>query len=353
MGRPAVSVRLIQDHGSWNRLLDGLGGLADVYFRPAYAALYARPGDVNELFVFEQGGETFLLPWLVREIESQSDRPLFDFETAYGYGGPLSTSDDAAFLAAAWEALVAHCRARGVVCGFIRFHPLLDNHRWAAHGAVTVIDDRQTVALTLSKDRDTVLAGYASETRRKVRKAEQAGVVVTGRADQAALEVFARLYETHMRELDAHEDYFFGDDYFRAIPSLGANSWRVYLAEREGEVLGGALILLSARWAHYHLSSSLKAYTAFGPNNLLRHAVTMDLLGGGRERLHYGGGRTAAADDSLLRFKAGYSPERTTFRFGKVMIDRAAYDSVCAGWAQDHPDLVERFGGRFLKYRYR
>jgi hypothetical protein len=344
-----MSLRLVSDTGEWDAVLDRLAGhgLDDVYFRPAYAALY---GGGAELALYEDDGGLFALPWLVRPID---DTGLSDFETPYGYGGPLSTSDDPAFLGRAWTALAGHGRERGIVCGFVRFHPLLDNHRWVVPEAAQVVEDRQTVILSLAKDRDTVMAGYSSDTRRKVRKGEQAGVTVTARADPGSLAEFARLYDAHMRELEAHDDYFFGDEYFQAVAGLGDGAWRVYLAERQGEVLGGALILLSARWAHYHLSSSLRAFNAHCPNNMLRHAVTMDLLGSGRQALHYGGGRTSDPDDSLLRFKAGYSPERATFRFGKVMLDRPAYDRLCADWAARHPDQVERFGGRFLKYRYR
>jgi hypothetical protein len=339
----------------WNALFDQLArhGLDDVYFRPAYASLHAKSGDSSELFVFEEGTETFTMPWLVRQIQSPAVHSVFDFETAYGYGGPLSTTDDSAFLAAAWRQIEDHCRRRGIVCGFIRFHPLLDNHRWAKSDCVTVVDDRQTVVLTLSKDRERVLADYSRDTRSKVRKSEKAGVTVSVRSDADALKVFARLYDAHMKELGAHEDYLFGDQYFHTIPSLGGGAWRVYLAERQSEVLGGALILLSGRWAHYHLSSSLKVHSTFAPNAILRHAVTMDLLGGARERLHYGGGRTSATNDSLLHFKTGFSPERATFRFGKFMCDPSAYDALCTDWAETHPHLVDRFGGRFLKYRYR
>ncbi|HSP16250.1 MAG TPA: GNAT family N-acetyltransferase [Thermoanaerobaculia bacterium] len=325
----------------------------DVYFRPAYCALYARPDDSSELFVFEMEGEVFALPWLVRPIESPAVRSLFDFETPYGYGGPLSTSSDPAFLGAAWNALEGHCSRRGIVCGFIRFHPLLENHRWVHSRSVTVVNDRQTVVLTLSKERDRVLADYSPDTRRNVRKGEKAGVKISVHTDAASLKVFACLYAAHMKELDAHDDYLFGEGYFNAVPTLGNGAWRVYLAERQGEVLGGALILLSGRWAHYHLSSSLKAHNAFAPNAMLRHAVTMDLLGKSQERLHYGGGRTAAADDSLLRFKGGFSPERAAFHFGGLICDPAAYEAICSHWAWTRPDLAEKYGGRFLRYRYK
>ncbi|KIL97765.1 hypothetical protein CCC_00826 [Paramagnetospirillum magnetotacticum MS-1] len=346
----------VTDTAAWTVLLKRLDafGLDDIYFRPAYAALYARPGDSIEAFTFEHDDQIFLLPWVVRAIETDTPGgPAFDFETPYGYGGPLSTSDDPAFITAAWEALTEHCRQRGIICGFLRFHPLLDNHRWADPSLVGVVDDRQTVVLSLGQSPESVTTAYARETRNKVRKAEKTGVNVAVRTDCNGLERFAHLYAEHMAELGAHEDYLFGEDYFNAIQTLGDGNWRVYLAQYDGMDIGGALVLLSRRFAHYHLSSSLRAHAALAPNNLLRHAVTMDLLNSGRERLHYGGGLSGDPADSLLRFKAGYSPERACFRFGTFIADGARHEAIRAEWSLRFPHLVERFGRRLLCYRYR
>jgi hypothetical protein len=351
-----MSGRVVTDPAEWTRLLAVFDriGLDDVYFRPAYAMLHAGPESRAEAFAYEAGGEVFFMPWLVHPIACPAlARPAFDFETPYGYGGPLATTPDPAFLAEAWTALGDASRARGIVCGFLRLHPLLENHRFCPATFVDVVRDRETVVLTLDRDPKTLWSGYSSKTRGKVRKGQKAGVEVQMYSDAEALATFATLYETHMTELDAHEDYFFGEAYFRKIRDLGAGTFRVYLARHEGRTLGGALVLLSRRWAHYHLSSSLKAFFPLVPSNVLRHAVAMDLLNGPWEKLHFGGGRTSDPKDRLLTFKAGYSPERAVFRFGKYMADREAYDTLCAWWTETHPDLAGRFGARFLKYRYR
>lgn len=330
----------------------GKYGLDDIYFRADYANLYASRGRTAELFVFEMESDIFMMPWLVRPIVSDAlDGPAFDFETPYGYGGPLSTSDDPAFLAAAWTALSNHCCDRHMISGFIRFHPLLDNHRWAATGNIRLVDDRQTVTLTLGQDRKAIWEGYSASTRNKIRKGEKAGVTVHPNVGREALATFACLYHLHMEELEAHEDYFFGDSYFQAISNLGDDAYRVYLAKHKDQIVGGALVLLSHRWAHYHLSSSPREFSMLSPNNMLRHAVAMNLADGPQERIHFGGGRTADPEDSLLKFKAGYSRERTWFRFGCYIGDQNSYDLLCEHWAEANPHLVSRFGNRFLRYR--
>ncbi len=280
------------------------------------------------------------------------DGPLFDFETPYGYGGPLATSDNAVFLDDAWAEIGEACRAQNIVCGFIRLHPLLDNHRFCAAGAVDVVTDRQTVVLSLNKDKARVWDDYTSSTRGKIRKAQRAGVTVTAEIGDRALSTFGETYQAHMAELGARDEYLFNSTYFQAIGALGDNAHRVYLARHAGQVVGGALVLLSRRLAHYHLSSSLRAHANLAPNNMLRHAAAMDLLDGPWETLHFGGGRTSDPSDSLFKFKAGYSPERATFRFAKFVADRPAYEALCHGWAKANPGLSEKFGSHFLKYRY-
>ncbi|WP_074220442.1 GNAT family N-acetyltransferase [Rhodovulum sp. ES.010] len=343
------------DPRDWTNALSAFErvGLDDVYFRASYAALHLGPDEHPEAFLYEADGELFFMPWLVRQIDCPAlSRPAYDFETPYGYGGPLATCSAPDFLAEAWRALGDVSRDRNVVCGFMRLHPLLENGRFCPDAFVEVVRDRETVVLSLDKSPEEVWAEYSGQTRNKVRKGQKAGVEVVARSDTEALRTFAAVYEDHMVELGADEGYFFGEDYFLRMADLGQEAFRVYLARHEGRLLGGALILLSRRWAHYHLSSSLAAFNALVPNNMLRHAVAMDLLGGPWEKLHFGGGRTPDPKDSLLKFKAGYSPERAVFQYGKYLADDETYRRVCDWWAEEHPDAAERFGQRFLKYRY-
>lgn len=325
----------------------------DIYFRLDYSQLYTHPDGRPEAFVFEQGPDVFVLPYILRPIESTVlDSVAFDFESAYGYGGPLATTCNPAFLAQAWESFRDLCFERGIVAGFLRFHPLLDNQHFAEHGLVNVVRDRQTVATSLDKTPEEVWHDYFSDTRNKVRKSQKLGVTVQPATGLEVLLAFYRIYEQHMEELEAYSSYFFGEDYFRAIHMLGEDSYRVYLARLDNEVLGGALVLLSPRFAHYHLSSSAKRYNAYAPNVMLRHAVTYDLLGSGRRLLNHGGGRTSDPEDSLLRFKSGFSPERRTFHFGTFIGNEENYRRLCDHWSLSHPELMQRFGARFLRYRF-
>ena len=326
-------------------------GLNDVYFDHRYVSLYTSPSRTAEAFVYETDDALFFLPYLIDEIQTDI-ADLYDFETAYGYSGPLSTSRDPKFLDNAWKAFDTMCTERGVVAGFIRFHPHMENHRFAVPRNMTIIPDCETVYIDLNQDEDAVWQGYASDNRNRIRKSMKMGVVVEIHREAAALTTFSRFYLKRMEELSADESYRFGQDYFRGIGDLGSDRFRVYLAKHGNEIIGGALILLSGRYAHFHLSASPVEFREFSANNRLRHDVIVDLLGQGLEILNFGGGRTGDPKDPLLNFKSRFSRARAQRYIGKYVVGQADYDAVCAAWRGAHPDKVDAYGNHLMCYRY-
>ena len=118
-------------------------------------------------------------------------------------------------------------------------------------------------------------------------------------------------------------------------------------------VIGGAVVLLADRFAHYHLSSSLRDYFSYAPNNMLRHAVISGLLRQRWTRLHFGGGRGPDPKDSLFKFKRMFSKQEAQFYIGSFIADEAVYESLRSDWVRANPDKVAAYGNRVLCYRYR
>lgn len=337
----------ITEAGAWGQALAPLAdaGGDDVYFSHAYAALSCGRDGEPMLFAGRDGGCNFAFPVIRRPIGASGD---FDFETPYGYGGPLAGTEDAGALAQFWRAFREACSAMRIIAGFVRFHPLLDTHKAVPGGVMQTRHDRDTVFVDLRASEDMLWSGYAGRARTDVRKAQKRGVDVAVSDD---MDAFAGLYRARMQELGADESYFFDDAYFAAVQALGSESRRLYLARAGGETIGGALVLLSPRFAHYHLAASPKAHQSLSPAASLCDAMIRDLAASGCEALHLGGGRTAAADDALFRFKAGFSKGRKPFHTGAAVIDTESYEQHCAAWRASHPDKTARYGGRVLCYR--
>lgn len=322
----------------------------DVYFQPEYVNLYTDAQSFVETFIYQTSDGLLFLPYLRRTISGQEG--LYDFETAYGYGGPLSTNPDPAFLKRAWMQFREYASQNGMVAGFIRFHPLLKNHHLANPEQVDVVFQRETVSLTLERSQEEVWAQYEGDTRNKVRKAQKAGVVVERMAGEEALDRFREMYVSTMDRAEADASYYFTPDYFRSFSRFLSASYAVYLACLGDAFIGGALVFFSDRFVHLHLSASVTNYMRLAPASLIRHAVIHDWLGSGREKIHFGGGRTNDPNDSLLRFKKGFSRERERFYIGKCVVNRKTYDRLRAEWAASNPEKVSRYGAYFLCYRY-
>jgi hypothetical protein len=349
-----TSVTIIFPGPEWDQVRSIFSdlGLDDIYYDHRYVSLYAQAKDQLEAFVFRDNGELFWFPYLRRRVNVFSFDNYFDFESAYGYGGPVASTTDSDFLGRAWQAFEVKARESKLIAGFIRFHPLLKTDRYANNSLVKVIQDRTTVRLTLDKTLDQIQKAYSRDNREKIKKSLNAGVTVSIQANREALVIFSKFYIQRMNELQADDEYFFDEAYFRGIEELDSPSYRVYLAFLDGKIIGGALILLSGRFVHYHLSATPKKYQKFGTNNRLRHEVICDFLETDYEQIHFGGGRGAAEDDSLLAFKKKFSSETALYCIGTCVLNSDIYRQAVESWRQANPEKVDHFGSRVLCYHY-
>lgn len=357
MGTSAIKHSVIGsgDLKSWNSALERLSasGGRDIYFQLPYISLYRKTESEVEAYIYEEGGEVFFLPYLKYPIPSQYAEECFDIESAYGYGGPLSTSREPEFLKRAWQDFFEYAASAKIIAGFLRFHSLLRNEALAQAADVPGVQFSNTVVtLTLNKSKDAIIKDYSENTRTRVRKAERLGVAVTKGETSAFIKRFQGLYYKTMDQLNAREDYYFSDGYFAAIGTELKGSFKVYLAQVNGEDIGGALVLFSKDYISYHLSANLKEARAFEPATLLRHSVIMDALESSKQAILFGGGKTADPKDSLFVFKKGFSKETAEFYVGKLVFDRERYKAVCEQWAKLNPEKIKTYGAYFLRYKF-
>jgi Acetyltransferase (GNAT) domain len=323
-------------HGAeWDRHLARFPS-ADVYHAAGYHEAHERNGDGRAFaYLAEDGGEALFYPFLLRPIEQVAGERVAenwtDIETVYGYSGPLASSDDAAFLARAWEGFDRWCGDRGVIAEFVRFNPLSRNCGFRnPHCAVR--RDRETVALSLAGSEEDLWARYSSTHRNMVRKAIHRGLTVAEVAVGEGLADFARLYAATMQRVGARPYYSFSPAYLTSLADALGDALRLFAVRDGGTMVAAALFLLHADRLHYHLAGSDPAYRAAAANNLLLHGAALWARERGLRHLHLGGGRSSDASDPLFRFKASVGRERLPFHFGTRVHDEAAYADLCDRW---------------------
>lgn len=262
--------------------------------------------------------------------------PLWDASSPYGYGGPLCSTDDPGFVAAAWAAYVEWMRAADVVVEYVRFHPALANER--LYGG-KVVDNRVVVSMDL--ELEDIAAGYAARQRQVLKKATGAALVYEEVDLSAVAGEFATFYRAGMAGIGAAAFYLFPDSYFEALGASGLA--RVGVASsQQGEWLGAALFLDGPGMREYHLAATSTEGRKAGASTFVLHHSALAARERGLRQLYLGGGSDARQDNALLFFKAGFSPRRLVYRTGWNVFDAQQYEAVARRFQDERAAHPER-----------
>lgn len=261
---------------------------------------------------------------------------LRDGSSPYGYGGPVASTADPAFLRSAWAAYAEWMRGEQVVVEYVRFHPLLANE--GLYGGA-VIDDREVVCVDLA---DEPAAAYAPRLRQTLKKAARAGLQYSELPLAAVAGDFGAYHRAAMREMGAGAFYLFDDGYFETLAATGLA--RVGVCTRAGAGaawLAAALFLDGPGVREYHLAAAAPEGRPWGASSFVLHSGALAARAQGARKLYLGGGTDRRPDNPLLFFKASFAPSRLTYRTGSAVFDAGCYEALKqrfeAGWRK-HPE---------------
>jgi hypothetical protein len=295
----------------------------DFYYLPAYVELCASNdgGEAAALFV-EQAGQRLLLPILLRPIEGA----IRDAATPYGYSGPLTVGQtDTRFVLDALVAIQQFFKERGVVSLFVRSHPLLSPPLEGAPG--TLVNHGLTVSIDLTLSSEELWRRTSSSHRNEIRKALRLGHAASVDNGFTHLDAFMRLYRATMVRVEADACYAFTDEYFAALRTALGSRLHLCIVDIGGDVAGGGLFVETGGLIQYHLSGTDPRFIAERPTKLMLHFIRMWAKERGLLRLHLGGG-VGGVEDSLFRFKAGFSTDRHPFQTLRMICDEAGYSEL-------------------------
>jgi len=300
---------------------------ADVYHYPEYGLLYREEGEPC-CALYESAAGTVLYPFIVRSIGSR-DAPasLVDLCSPYGYGGPVVRSSggasEEALFAEFLTAFDSTCAEHRVVSEFVRLHPLIENA--SLYATEDLYSHHDTVAIDLTQSESELWRGIRKGHKSSIKKASRVGVdVVLAGVD--SLSDFTELYRQTMERQEADESYRFADAFFReTLDGLGEAAL-VAAASLSGRVVSAAMFLVRPPYAHYHFSGASREGLDSCANHALLHRVTLEMKARGCQMLHLGGG--LSPEDSLYRFKGGFSPLRLPFLTARRIHNRVLYDQL-------------------------
>lgn len=340
---------------NWEELLDKFPPeKKDIYFSRKYIGLYEAEESRARCAVAKEDGKIMLMPFIAGEKDG-----FYDFETAYGYGGPIANTDDLIWCYDAFDGIYDYLKDQSYLCGFTRFHPLLQNEKYIRPSEknsdrfIKTIYDRQTIAFDTTQSPDDIWTKQInSKNRNMIRKAEKNDLQYASEYDFASYNEFIALYRETMKRLSADEFYFFDDSYFDKLRvSLKENAF-LGTVRKDGKLICAAIFMFSECYGHYHLEGSDRNYSSLGANNFLLWKAACEMHEKGIREFHLGGGTSSSPDDPLYKFKKAFSNNEKRFFIGKEIFLMEKYNEIVTSWEKENPEKNEMYGNRLLKYRY-
>jgi lipid II:glycine glycyltransferase (peptidoglycan interpeptide bridge formation enzyme) len=175
------------------------------------------------------------------------------------------------------------------------------------------VQPKVTQLLRIDTDPETLKAGFKPKTRYNLNLAERKGVRVQATRD---VTTFARLTVETARRQGIHLP---GVAYYQAALDLfdKKDEVRLYLANHEGDVLGGIMVFRFGKTAYYLFGGSTENKRDLMPNYLLHWQAMLDFRAMGCETYDWWGIPEEPAPDhpwfGLYRFKTGFGGETVRY----------------------------------------
>lgn len=321
-----------EERKKWRSICQGFKDI-DIFYYPEYLYLFELKGDGKAqcfVYYYDEKG-IVIFPFLRRQINELDDfsdisNNMIDISSPYGYSGYLRNNDQVD-MDKFYINFENYCKENNVISEFIRFHPLIDNFSYSP-GEIQSNKVNDTVVIDLTLTPDAIWKNFTSACRNKIKKAKKLRVTVAQDERFEFLEEFCKLYTITMQRLRAQEYYLFSIDWFHHALELLKDNLALFHVRYSDQVIMSALFIFTDNYIHYYLSGSDYKMSHTAANNLLLYEVALWAKNRDIKFFNLGGG--FQPEDSLFRFKASFSPNRTPFYTGNVIHNHEFYQYLCA-----------------------
>lgn len=303
----------------------------DTYWLSGYVKAFRIHGDGEPLLFFYEDADVRGINVVMRRDVSCDIRfhgripkdSYFDFSTPYGYGGWLIEGEKREALFGAYE---DWCRENGIISEFVRFHPMIRNHKSAA-AFYEIKQLGEVVHMELSSP-DSIWDNLTSKNRNMIRKAQRNGVQIKSGESAELYETFRQIYNATMDKDEAEKYYYFQPAFYDSVREDLQGNAKLFFAERDGQIIAASIMLIANSRMNYHLSGSVSEFNTYAPSNLMLYEAGMWGCAHGCKTLYLGGG-VGSGTDSLFKFKrAFFKGDLHHFYIGKKVYDSKKYDEL-------------------------
>lgn len=335
---PLMDVLVSAETAKWMSVLER-SRQHDFHHLPHYHRVAERCGEGKaHLFVHREGEYTIALPLLLRPVELSEPEGWCDATSVYGYAGPVSSHEPLPpRVVRNFQAALRYELGRWrVIAVFSRLHPLI-----AQDQIIEGLGDRpangQTISIDLSLPEDEQRAQYNKSCRTSLRKLREQGFVGLHDREKCYLPEFVNVYLETMHRARAQSSYFLDEAYFNLLTGELASVSHLFVALKNGVVAAATLCTICDGIVQDHLGGTRDAFLKFSPDRLVVDTERAWAKQMGARVFHLGGG-VGAQEDSVFRYKSGFSNRRHTFRTWRWVLRPDVYEELCARAARQNAD---------------
>ena len=282
------------------------------------------------------------------------DNEYFDIQGAYGYNGAVSSSYDEDIIKKFLFCFDKFCKEKNIIAEFIRYNPIIGNHKFYLENEPIYILDNVLIDLTNSIN-DIWLKSFDNGVRKAVKKAIRNNLkfysFLGSEISIEMLNEFINIYYNTMIRNHAERYYFFPKKFFTdIIQLLGENSLFSFIFYND-KIISVELNFFFKNYAYGFIGGTLSEYYYLSPNSLLRFELIKKLKDLNVKYYSIGGGKQK--NDSIYKFKKSFSKYiENKFYIGKKIHNQKIYDEVVKQWETKFPEKKEKYNNLLLKYRY-
>ena len=304
----------------------------DVYWLSGYVKAFEINGDGEPILFSYNDGTTRGINVIIKRDVARDERfagiisegQYYDFVTPYGYGGWIIEGDYEKVL----EAYEMWAQDNEIISEFVRFHPIIGNHR-KMHTFYDVVQLGEVVHMDVSSP-EIIWDNLKSKNRNMIRKAMKNNIKVFNGRFPVIYDKFRLIYNDTMDRDDADAYYYFDSRFYESILEDLPQNAQVFWAEKDEQVIAASIIIGANGYLNYHLSGSLREYRTLAPSNLILYHAALWGCANGYKTFYLGGG-VGSGEDSLFKFKrAFFKGNLNHFFIGKKIYNKRKYDELVA-----------------------
>ena len=319
-----IEIIEVDNQAEWSKKLAEIS-FCDFYHSLSYNSYHSNIGEKPILYCFKQDNYSILFPLVIREIGLSHYK---DVTSVYGYAGPIASHSNipSDVLTSFSDSISIFFQEKNIVSAFSRLHPSFKNEALLnAIGEIVPLSETVYIDLTIPLDEQK--SRYRKGVKSDLSKLNRGEYFVFEDTEKKYISEFIEIYNENMVRVGARPEYFFDKAYYDMIFNSQDINSKLYFVVKENVKIAASIFVFSGNIIQYHLSGTRGDYLKNSPVRLIIDHVRVFGTENGYNELHLGGG-VGSSEDSLFKFKAGFSDCRHQFKVWRYIVNPDVYNQL-------------------------